>query len=48
MPDGIYTTIDNKRVESAREVEIGVQANIYGYNDLFPTEYIEITQEEAL
>ena len=41
MPDGIYTTIDNTRVVSAREAGINVQANVYGYNDPLPSEYIE-------
>ena len=41
MPDGIYTTIDNTRVASAREAGINVQANVYGYNDALSQEYIE-------
>ena len=41
MPDGIYTTIDNTRVVSAREAGINVQANVHGYNDPLPSEYIE-------
>mgnify|MGYP003372960269 CR=1 FL=1 len=41
MPDGVYTTIDNTRVVSAREAGINVQANVHGYNDPLPTEYIE-------
>ena len=41
MPDGVYTTIDNTRVVSAREAGINVQANVHGYNDSLPTEYIE-------
>ena len=41
MPDGIYTTIDNTRVVSARKVGIDVQANVHGYNDLLPIEGIQ-------
>ena len=41
MPDGIYTTIDNTRVVSAREAGINVEANVHGYNDPLPSEYIE-------
>ena len=41
MPDGIYTTIDNTRVVSAREAGINVKANVHGYNDILPEEYIE-------
>ena len=41
MPDAVYTTIDNTRVVSAREAGINVQANVHGYNDPLPTEYIE-------
>lgn len=41
MPDGIYTTIDNTRVVSARKAGINVQANVHGYNDILPEEYIE-------
>ena len=41
MPDGIYTTIDNTRVVSAREAGINVEANVHGYNDPLPNEYIE-------
>lgn len=41
MPDGIYTTIDNTRVVSAREAGIKVEANVHGYNDPLPSEYIE-------
>ncbi len=41
MPDGVYTTIDNTRVVSAREAGINVQANVHGYNDPLLTEYIE-------
>ena len=41
MPDGIYTTIDNARVVSAREAGINVEANVHGYNDPLPSEYIE-------
>ena len=31
MPDGVYTTIDNTRVVSAREAGIDVQATIHNY-----------------
>ena len=41
MPDGVYTTIDNTRVVSARGAGINVQAKVHGYNDPLPTEYIE-------
>ncbi len=41
MPDEIYTTIDNTRVVSAREAGINVEANVHGYNDPLPSEYIE-------
>ena len=41
MPDGIYTTIDNTHVVSAREAGINVQANVHGYNDPLPNQYIE-------
>ena len=41
MPDGIYTTIDNTRVASAREAGVNVKANVHGYNDPLPSEYIE-------
>lgn len=41
MPDGIYTTIDNTRVVSAREAGVNVKANVHGYNDPLPSEYIE-------
>lgn len=41
MPDGIYTTIDNTRVVSAREAGINVQANVHGYNDPLPSNYIK-------
>lgn len=41
MPDRIYTTIDNARVVSAREAGINVEANVHGYNDPLPSEYIE-------
>ncbi|RGZ99382.1 hypothetical protein DW951_15725 [Agathobacter rectalis] len=41
MPDGIYTTIDNTCVVSAREAGINVEANVHGYNDPLPSEYIE-------
>lgn len=41
MPDGIYTTIDNTLVVSAREAGINVEANVHGYNDPLPSEYIE-------
>ncbi|MDE7435401.1 MAG: hypothetical protein K2N01_06230, partial [Lachnospiraceae bacterium] len=41
MPDGIYTTVDNTRVVSAREAGINVQANVHSYNDPLPSEYIE-------
>jgi len=41
MPDGIYTTMDNTRVASAREAGIDVQANVHGYDELLPSEYIE-------
>ncbi len=41
MPDGIYTTVDNTRVVSARETGINVQANVHGYNDSLPSEYVE-------
>ena len=41
MPDGIYTTIDNTRVVSAREAGINVKANVHAYNDILPEEYIE-------
>ena len=40
MPDGIYTTIDNTRVASARQVGINVEANIHSYNEVLPSEYI--------
>lgn len=40
MPDSVYTTIDNTRVVSAREAGINVQANVHGYNDPLPSEYI--------
>lgn len=40
MPDGVYTTIDNTRVVSAREAGIDVQA-IHNYNDPLPIEYVE-------
>lgn len=41
MPDGVYTTIDNTRVVSAREAGIDVQATIHNYNDSLPIEYDE-------
>ncbi len=41
MPDGVYTTIDNTRVVSAREAGIDVQATIHNYNDPLPIEYVE-------
>ena len=41
MPDGIYTTIDNTRVVSAREAGINVKTNVHGYNDPLPNEYID-------
>ena len=41
MPDGIYTTIDNTRVVSAREAGINVKANVHGYNAPLPSGYIE-------
>lgn len=31
MPDGVYTTIDNTRVVSAREAGIDVQAIVHNY-----------------
>lgn len=36
MPDGIYTTIDNTRVVSARQAGINVEANIHSYNEVLP------------
>ncbi|MDE5908327.1 MAG: hypothetical protein K2H52_06275 [Lachnospiraceae bacterium] len=41
MPDGVYTTIDNTRVVSAREAGIDVQATTHNYNDPLPIEYVE-------
>lgn len=41
MPDGVYTTVDNTRVVSAKEAGINVLANVHGYNDPLPTEYID-------
>ena len=41
MPDGVYTTIDNTRVVSARKAGIDVQATIHNYNDPLPIEYVE-------
>lgn len=41
IADGIYTTIDNTRVVSAREAGIDVQANVHGYNDPLPNECIK-------
>jgi len=37
MPDGRLTTFDNKRVVSANNAGINVQARVHGFDDAFPT-----------
>ena len=41
MPDGQLTAIDNTRVAAARQAGIDVQANIHGYNDPLPSNFID-------
>ena len=41
MPDGGLTSVDNTRVVAAAEAGIDVQAQIQGFDDLLPQEFID-------
>ena len=41
MPDGVYTTVDNTRVQSARNAGIDVKAVVHPYDEPLPQEYID-------